>query len=207
MAKSLPASRYTIRALLLLFACATSAVPAADCGALCGRWRLDPAASDPVEARLDAAFAAYREARQRPNNDTPHSLGAAAEAELRDSLGPITDRPDRDQLRTQLLSVLAPPQTLQITLAGQEVLIGADDRPARRYSPGEPHARIDAFGTATIKSSLSQGKLTISERYDRKREYLEAYAVLHADSTLVVTRTITRPGLKPLVLRSVYRPG
>jgi hypothetical protein len=207
MAKSLHARGWAIRALLLLFAGATAAVPAADCGPLCGRWRLDPAASDPVEARLDAALAAYREARERHNNDTPHSLNAAAEAELRDSLGPINDRPDKDQLRTQLLSVLTPPETLQITLAGQEILIGADDRPARRYSPGEPHARVDAFGTATIKTSFSPGRLTINERYDRKREYLEAYAVAHADSSLVVTRTITRPGLKPLVLRSVYRPG
>ena len=137
----------------------------------------------------------------------PNSLNAAAEAELQDSLGPITRPPGPGPLRNQLLALLTPPETLQITLAGQEILIGADDRTARRYSPGEPHARVDAFGTATIKTALTPGKLTITERYDRKREYLETYAVLRTDGTLVVTRTITRPGIKPLLLRSVYRPG
>jgi hypothetical protein len=190
---------------------AGAAAPAAmaiDCGALCGRGGgLYPAARDPVEARLDAALAAYRESRHREDNSKPYSLKGAEEQELLESLGPINDRPDRDELRTQLLAVLVPPETLQITLAGQEILIGADDRTARRYSPGEPHARVDAFGTAKIKTELSQGKLTISERYDRRREYVEAYGVQRAEGTLIVTRTISRPGLKPVVLRSVYRPG
>jgi hypothetical protein len=208
MAKSRNTGLRAMQVLLCLLAgVATPVALAADCGALCGRWRLDPAASDPVEARLDAALAAYRESRQREDNSKPYSLQGAAEQELRESLGPINERPDRDQLRTQLLAVLVPPETLQITLAGQEILIGADDRYVRRYSPGEPHARVDAFGTARIKSTLTQGKLTITERYDRKREYVEAYAVASAGGTLVVTRTITRPGLKPVVLRSVYRPG
>jgi hypothetical protein len=208
MAKSRKAGRLAIPLLICLLAgTAASTAMAADCGELCGRWRLDPAASDPVEARLDAALAAYRESRHHVDNSDPYSLKGAAEQELRESLGPINDRPDRDELRTQLLAVLTPPETLQITLAGQEILLGADDRAARRYSPGEPHARVDAFGTATIKTAFSAGKLTISEKYDRKREYVEAYGVVRADGTLVVTRTISRPGLKPLVLRSVYRPG
>jgi hypothetical protein len=207
MAKSRWAMRITMLGLLSLSAGTALAAATSDCGTLCGRRQLDAAASDPVEARLDAALDEYREARQRRPDENPHSLNAAAEAELRDSLGPISDRPDRDQLRNQLLAVLTPPETLQITLAGQEILIGADDRTPRRYSPGEPHARVDAFGTATIKTAFTPGKLTISERYDRKREYLETYAVLRTDGTLVVTRSITRPGLKPLLLRSVYRPG
>lgn len=202
-----PARRIALLALLCLAASAAPAAPAPDCGALCGRWTIDPDASDSLEARLDAALAAYREARQRRPEENPRNLNAAAEAELRESLGPITDRPDRDQLRRQLLAALKPPETLQITQAGAEVLIGADDRTVRRYSPGMPHARVDALGTAKIKVTLAPGKLSISERYDRQRENLETYTVQRADGSLLVVRQISRPGLKPLQLRAVYRPG
>jgi hypothetical protein len=208
MVNPIPARLVVLVALFGLAATAAAAPAPLECGPLCGRWTLDVAASDPVEARLDAALAAYRESLEpRPVGDDPKNLRAAAEVELRESLGPIKKRPDRDELREQLLAVLKPPETLQVTLAGPDVLIGADDRYVRRYSPGVPHSRVDAFGTAKITAAITPGRFTINERYDRQREYLETYAVQRADGSLLVERQVTRPGMTPLRLRAVYRPG
>lgn len=212
MTKSTFPARGTVLALLCLITsfAASAASRQPSCGALCGRWRLDTAASDPVEAYVATALAAYRESRPTRaagnGNITPRNLQAAAEAELRESLGPITERPNRSNLRSELLAMLTPPQTLQITVAGPDVLIGADDRSARHYSPGVPHARVDAQGTAKIKATLAPGRFTLQERYDRSRQYLETYTVQRTDGSLLVERQIDRPGLKTLRLRAVYRP-
>lgn len=208
MAKSTSLPRAALLALLWLASAPALSGAAPQCGPLCGRWQLDTTSSDPVEARLDAAIAAYREGRARNlPSENPKSLAAAAEAELRDSLGPVHNRPERDVLYRELLALLTPPETLQITVAGPDVLIGADDRAARRYSPGVRHSRVDIFGTADIRATLAPGRFTITERYDRQREYTETYSVQRADGSLLVERQVSRPGLKPLRLRAVYRPG
>ena len=103
-------------------------------------------------------------AKSRPRDGSPPDPDS-----LEASIGPIIDRPDRDELRTQILLALAPPQRLSIAADGADVLIGADSRSPRRLSPGVPHARVDSEGTARIRCSLEPGKLTVSERYDRRR--------------------------------------
>jgi hypothetical protein len=193
--------------VLIAATAAPAGAAALNCGALCGQWRLDAAASDPLEAHVDAALQKYREPRDRrlPRGN-PENLQIAAEVELRQSLGPIDDRPNRSGLREELLTALRPPETLQISVAGSDVSINGDARGARRYSPGVPHARVDAIGTAKIKATLAPGKFTLNERYDRKQEYTETYTV-QRDGSLVVERQIERPGLKSLRLRAVYKPG
>ena len=182
---------------LLLATLCVSALSATtpDCGALCGRWLYDEAASDPVEAKLDAVLAGYKEPKIINEPDSP--------------MGPTIDRPQRSEVRTRILAALAPPRTLQFTLAGADVLIGADDRPARRLSPGVPHSRVDEDGTARIRATLQPGKLTVVDRYDSRYETVETYAVEKKGGagSLIVTLDIRRPGLKALKLRRVYRPG
>ena len=186
--------RGVARGLMLAGLCiaATAAAPP-DCGALCGRWLYDEAASDPVEAKLDAVLAGYKEPKIEGEADSP--------------MGQTIDRPRRAEMRARVLTALTPARTLQFTLAGPDVLIGADDRPARRLSPGVPHSRVDVDGTARIRTTLQPGKLTVTDRYDSRHETVETYAVDSRAGTLVVTLDVRRPGLKALRLRSVYRPG
>jgi hypothetical protein len=212
MSKPIFAAHGPVLVLLCLIISTATHAALPDCGALCGRWQLDVTASDPVEARIDAALATYRpardrQARRRMGGNDPQNLQTLSEAELRESLGPITDRPDSSRLRSELLAALTPPQTLQIRIAGTDVLIDTGDRSARSYSPGVPHARVDAQGTARIKAALTSGQFTLSERYDSQRQYTEIYTVQRANGSLQVERQIERPGLKKLRLRAVYKPG
>ena len=56
------ASAGQVRTLLALaLGVVANAAVAADCGALCGVWQLDAAASDPVDVKVDAVLAEYRE--------------------------------------------------------------------------------------------------------------------------------------------------
>ena len=127
------------------------------------------------------------------------------EAEAERSLGPIHDRLGRDDLRAELQHLLAAPQMLRLDARLREILILGDRNPERRLTPGEPHARVDAIGTATIKVSWKSGQLQVTEVYDRKRAYSETYALQRADGSLLVTREVRRPGMKALRVKSVYR--
>lgn len=209
-------TRWRVRAGLLSLAALCAALGAGlvsarqgpDCGMLCGRWKLDAAASDAVEPKLDEVLADYHGPKDpKPHKGNARTLQGAARDEFEEWIGPIHDRPDRAELREQVLEILTPPKTLQFTLAGQEVLIGADDRPVRRLSPGVPHVRVDSQGTAKIEAKLTPGKLAVSERYDSRRLTSLTYTADPHGQSLVVLLEVRRPGLKPLKLRSVYRPG
>jgi hypothetical protein len=202
-------ARLLLAVLGLSGAAAASAAATMDCGSLCGHWQLDAAASDPVEARVDAALETWRPPRSpRLRSDRPAGP-PGAEPETPDFLRMPPNRPDRGQLRDELLAALKPSERLHISVAGADVVIGATDdaRAARRYSPGVPHARIDAQGTTRIRAALSAGKFTLTERGERGRDYAETYTVQRADGSLMVERQITRAGLKTLRVVAIYRPG
>ena len=120
-------------------------------------------------------------------------------------MGPIHDRLGRDDLRAELLRLLAPPQDLRVDSQRTMIMIRGDKSPERRLTPGEPHARVDAGGTARIAVAWKSGHLLVTETYDRKRAYSETYALQRADGSLLVTREVRRPGMKALRLKSVYR--
>jgi hypothetical protein len=87
---------------------------------------------------------------------------------------------------------------------GKQVLIRWGDNPERHLFPGEPHSRVDAQGTAKIRSEWKKDSLTINESYGSKREQTETYALL-PDGTLQLTRVVERPEAKTMRLRSIYR--
>ncbi len=192
--------------LLVMALPAWSATPATGCGDLCGRWQLEPPSSDAVMPALDAALAKYSEPRDRRYRKRPDTDAASEiKDEMERSLGPIHDRPGRTDLRAELLALLTAPQLLVVDSKGSDIILRGDSNPERKLSPGVPRARVDAIGTAKISSSLSASRLQVTETYDRKHKYSETYLLQRADGSLLVTREVQRPGIKPLRLRSVYR--
>lgn len=194
-----------VLAVLLLLAVPAWAAPPSGCGSLCGRWQLDAALSTAVAPAVDAALDTYRDPRtkriRKPSADDPLQQ---MEAEMERSLGPIRDRPERDGLRSELMALLQVPTQLNVDARGSDILIQGDSQTQRRYTPGTPRARVDAWGTAKIKTTWKSNRLAVSERYDKKRTYSEVYS-LQDGSTLLVIREIERPGLKPVRIQSVYR--
>ena len=160
--------------LLVLVQPAWSADDPPGCAWLCGNWVLDVAASAAAEPVVDAALEKFRS-------------------------------PDiKEQVRAQLLAVLSPPTALMLGEQGRQVLIRWDENPERRIFPGEPHSRVDAQGTAKIRSEWKKDALIINESYGSKREQSETYALL-SDGTLQLTRVVERPEAKTMRLRSIYR--
>lgn len=176
------------------------------CGTLCGKWQLDPARSDDAKALLDAAMETFKEPRPRRQDRMPRTLEGDIGAQVDQSLGPINTRPFGREVRRELDRLLKVPEQLVIELQGREFRLGGLAGSPRRLTPGESHARVDAEGTAEIRCNFKDGRLQITERYDRRRQYSETYAVQRGDGSLLVTREVKRQGLKPLLIKSRYRP-
>ena len=130
-----------------------------------------------------------------------------ANAELDESLGPLRTRPQRDELRQQLTRQLVIPGTLRIAVDGEEIVLDEGRSSPRRFYPGEPYARVDAMGTAKITAAWARANFQVIEKYDSHRSNRETYAVDQRSGNLVVTRVVERPGMKDIVLRSVYLPA
>jgi hypothetical protein len=189
-------------ALLLASAHAAGATPA-PCRP-CGEWQLDPAASDAVAPAIDAAMARYKAPRRRRIRAPRDDIDAQTQAEFEASLDePVPGGPgSRNRLRENLQNLLDPPASLRVRQEGGDVVIEAPGE-TRRVTPGEPHSRVDSLGTARIVSEWRRGGLTVTESYRRRTSNREIYA-LDAQGRLVVTRTISRPGLPSITLRSSY---
>lgn len=183
------------------------AAQALDCGALCATWALDEGFVDDTTARIDAALASYREPRRAPRirfdplhdepGDEPGSESPRADA------GPQRRQDPRNALRQEVEGLLRAPARLSISVEGQDVVLSAPPQSARRFSPGEPHARVDAAGIARIRTELGNGRLVITQRYDRHHLFRQAFTV-QRDGHLEVTREVRRPGLKTLQSRAAY---
>lgn len=195
-------------ATMMLAASAATAmaasVDAPACGALCGRWTLDTAASDRAETSLDAALATYKEPRPRRDPTAPagDTIGGVV-ADMERSIGPILDRPRGADLRAELQPQITPPATLTLAGDGNDILVN-NGGSVQRFTAGRPHARVDAIGTARIEVGWKSGSLVISEKYGRSRSRIDTYTLRRSDGALLVTREIRRPGLKALRLRAVY---
>jgi hypothetical protein len=183
----------------------------AGCGSLCGSWQLDTALTTAVAPAVETALEGYSEPRgrkpprsARSREGFPETAVDQIDSAMEHSLGPVFDRPGRAELRTELMSALTPPTRLNLDARGKDILIRSDGDPVRRLTPGTPKARVNANGTAEILTNWKSERLTISERFDRKHQYAESYA-LQAAGTLLVTREIKRPGLKALKLQAIYR--
>ena len=176
------------------------------CASLCGEWRLDAAASDSPDRVLDAAFAKFKDPRPRrmraPVGDNLGEMGQAADEV---TLGPLIDRPRRKELRDELQSMLRQARQLRISSRDSDVLISADGQTAESLTPGEPHARVDRYGTAKISVRWQGARLAIKERYDRRNQQEKTYVVNDSDGALQLLQVITRPGLPRVTVRSVYR--
>jgi hypothetical protein len=189
--------------LLLPLAALARTPPPAPCKP-CGAWQLDVASSDVVEPAVDAALAKYKPRRPRRVRGSYGDVRSETEAEFENSL---IERPgaDRGRLRENLLTVLHSPAELRLRQDGEDIVIETPGGPTQRVTPGEPHARVDLLGTAEIVSRLRGSTLTITEKYDvRKVSNREVYAVDAGTGHLLVTRSVTRPGLKEIVVKSTY---
>jgi hypothetical protein len=199
-------SKLVALGLMAILALPATAATVTGCASLCGEWRLDPDASDAPDQALDAAFSKFKDPRPRhlraPSGDDLNSLGQAADEEI---LGPMVDRPRRKELREELESMLRQPRQLRLAARNDDVLIAADGQTAQSLTPGEPHARVDRYGTARISVRWRGQQLEISEKYDRRNQQEMTYALHRADGSLQVSQVIERPGLPRITIHSIYR--
>jgi hypothetical protein len=193
-------------AVLLTWGLTASAAATPECGALCGRWQLDAAASDALEPALDAAFARFKEPKpRRMKEGSPGNIDSMNKAADEAELGPFYERPKGFDLRSEITRTVTPPDKLELTAKGTDILVAVDGHKPLSLTPGEPHSRTDAYGTAEITVDWRKEQLTVNERYDRNRQYSRHLAVRHDDGALVLTQQITRQGVPALVLHSIYR--
>jgi len=192
----------SVIALLLPLAALGAATPL-DCRP-CGQWQLDASASEAAGPAIDAAMARYKPPRPRRFRSNSGDVALDTEAEFQASLEERHGPAERRRLRADLESLLSSPARLSLRLEGKDVLIEAEGGSRRRVTPGEPHARVDELGTAEISSSLRGTTLTVREEYRRKTENREVYALDAGKGLLQVTRTVRRPGLPAVVVRSTY---
>lgn len=199
-------------ALLLVLAlplagCAatTSARGAAVACAPCGEWRL--ASADDAAAAIDAALQRYKPPRFRRPRAAYGDIQAESEAELQASL----DRPPaqyRQELREELEKLVPAPAGLRLRQDGEDLVIEPAAGPSRRLTPGEPHSRVDALGTARIVGRWRHNGLEVVDDYDRRgTSNRESYLVDPASGHLRVTRSFERRGMPDLVLHSEYVPA
>jgi len=192
--------------MAVLAAPAVRALSPVGCASLCGEWRLDTAASDNPQQVLDAAFTQFKDPRpRRMRTPVGDSLGEIGQAADEATLGPLIDRPRRKELREELQGMLRQPQQLRLAARDSDVLIFADGQAAQSLTPGEPHARVDRYGTARISVRWQGQQLLVSESYDRRNKQEKTYALRGADGSLQVLQVIRRPGLPRVTVRSVYR--
>ena len=195
--------------LAVLMTCclpAAAATTVADCSPLCGLWHLEPEASDPLDSALDAAFAKFKAPRpKRMKEGNADNIQSMARADDEAAQGPVYERPLAQELREAVSRTLAPPRTLELSHAGRDILVSIDGRKPVRLTPGAPHSRTDSEGTAEIEVAWSQGQLTVSETYDRRRKYIRRLALRPSDGVMVLTQQIVRPGLPEVTMRSIYR--
>jgi hypothetical protein len=190
--------------LVVEWATASAATPSA-CGILCGGWQLDAAVSDALQPQLEAAFQHYKEPQPKRLKRTNSSdVATMAQEELDATLGPSVRRPPREELRAELVRILTSPTNLTMAAKGDNILIASGSTSARQLTPGEPHARVDSEGTARIRCEWLQNRLVVTETYDRRRQSRETYE-LQPRGIMVITRSVERPGLPTIKLRSVYR--
>jgi hypothetical protein len=150
---------------------------------------------------------AYKEEKLRRRRSTPSDLAGMAKAELEESLGPMRARPVREDLKTELTHLLVIPPQLTLRQDGEDMLIDIGHGGPRRFTPDEPYSRVDDHGTAQITVKWQGGAFVVRENYKRKGSNRETYALDPKTRNLLVTRTIERPSMPDLVLRSVYRPA
>ena len=171
----------------------------------CGEWTLDAAATESAAPIIDAALSRYKPPRRRRISAPRDDIAAQTAAEFEASLDePVPGGPgSRNRLRENLARLLEPPGSLRLRQDGDDIVIEARNGATRRVTPGEPHARVDELGTAEIVSQWRGGGLTVTESYRRKVFNRETY-VVDAQGRLLVTRTISRTGLPPVVVHSTY---
>ena len=172
------------------------------CGRLCARWELDAAASDNPITAIDKALLSYKEEKPRRRH-MPSDITGMANAELDESLGPFRQRPQKDELREQLSQVLVIPPAVAIRVDGDEIIVEAG-RSTRRFEPGEPYSRVDKIGTAEITAKWQHEGFQVRESYKKGRDNREAYTFDAKSERLIVTRTIDRPSLPTITVKSIY---
>jgi hypothetical protein len=176
------------------------------CATLCGSWQLDVAASDALGLILDRALVDYKRPRlKQPRIPAESNVEAMTRAADEAALGPIQDRPEKRVLRAELMQALAPASRMTIIADGTDILITALGSSAQKISPGEPHARVDEFGTARIRAGWQKQQLIVTEAYDRRHQLQRSYGWQRKTDSLLFSQRVTRPGMPATTLRSVYR--
>ena len=202
------------RRLLPLLALMLGAFPLAAhsatplCGRLCATaWQLDAEASTDADEALEDALDEYKEEKLRLRSPRNGDLASMEKAEMEESLGPLRRRPAREALREELKHRLAIPTSLRISQDGKELRVDEGRSNPRRFDLDEAYSRVDSLGTAEVKSRLSGNTFTVTEKYGKGRSNREDYVVEAKTDRLVVTRSLSRPALPALIVRSVYKPA
>ena len=208
------AMRHARPLLLLLLACTAWTSPGTaraqtdPCARLCGAWSLDPAASTDVTTAIATTVDAYKEDKPRHARGlNSNDIAVLARAEVEESLGPLHSRPSRDELRDQLQRQVRVPATVSLRLDDDVLVVDEGGSSPRRFEPGRPYSRVDSVGTARITIRFKGPVFEVIEDYGKGRSNRETYAADTKGTRLVVTRAISRPGMKDLKVQSIYVPA
>lgn len=215
------AAAVAVAALLASSACTTTQAPADS--QLTGHWRLDPAASDNVSAKLaDAISRAQARLRKRRSylvgrggtsgGGTGGNGGTGAGGNSDENLDLPGDflgnggriAPDFRNLRQQLAQNLATPSGLVLDVQPDAVQVQRDALPAHDYASGETITRFDEYGTARLQSSWSGNAFVLRQRYTSGAQLIERYEV-DPNGLLIYSRSLQDPTIGKLEVRSVYR--
>ena len=124
-----------------------------------------------------------------------------------ESLRPDFTRLQREELRSELEQMMRQPSELRIAASGKDIRVASSTGPGDRLTPGEPHSRVDRYGSAKISTNWKGSRLVVVERYDRKNQQETTFSLRSSDGALEVLQVITRSGLPRVSFRSVYRNG
>ena len=167
----------------------------------CGEWMLDAAGSDDAEAAIETALQGYKPPRMRRPRFTPGDIESESAAELESSLF-LPPGARRQELRDELGRLGRIPLAVTLRQENGDIVIDQGPNDRRRFTPGEPHSRVDSRGTARIVAKMDGGALSVSEQYDGKTENRESYRA--EAGMLTVTRVIERRGLPKVTVHSRY---
>ncbi len=192
----------SIAAAVLISGCETlSPQPTAAATTISGSWKMDPAASDNFDQKLQPLVQLVRR-HEQPRVIQPGDPAAGGGPARID---PLTMPPeDPAKLRTRL-DDLRPAASLRIALIGEGVEITRDAEPTRQFLPSQSVSRIDTSGASRLDCGWDQGAFVIHAKYTNHGA--RSWRLEHdaANDTLKVTFQANNPEYGHLELHTLYR--
>ena len=116
------------------------------------------------------------------------------------------ERPDPEQMRRRMESMLEGLRTLDIAHNGEEItILYADGRRRSLFADGETHARETGLGDAEVKARWKGDKLVVKTENEMGRKMTEKFHLGAEGDLLEVETTIHGDGMRPdMTFERVY---